>query len=203
MPKAYRKIKLMNKSLILNEETTQGHVIFIYQSAKERLEILAQYFKQGLKNNELCVLVTSGTIKSAIKNFLSVNFDINSPLGSGSLKIYEMKATYLPNGEFVTDYMLSNINTFIQNAQDDGYHGLRTAGEMSWIEDCSEYVDDVVDYEHRVNEINTPDINFIGLCLFPMIDSFSQLLDALSRSHPSIIYDGCITTNGGFNLTKK
>lgn len=185
----------MARGMILDKTTTQGHALFLYSDAAERLAVIAQYFKQGLANNELCILVTADSKAVTVQNFKKIGFNVTESLKNKALRIFEMNATYLPNGQFVTDYMLSNVSSFIESAKEEGYNGLRTAGEMCWTKEHPEAVDDAIDYEHKVNGLAPAGSNFIGLCLYPMQDVYSKIIQGAVRSHPSFIYDGHIRSS--------
>lgn len=98
-----------------------------------------------------------------------------------------MNATYLPDGKFVADFMLNNVKLFIEEARNQGYHGIRTAGEMSWLSDHPEAIDDSMRYEQDVNSLRTPDSSFTGLCLYSAQEAFTQALLGAAHTHPTFV----------------
>lgn len=188
----------MLENITINKTTTKGHACFFYTDITDRYTVLTQYFKDGLVNNELCIFATADSTASTIQNFLKAGLDIRDSVENKSLRIFEMKATYTPNGKFVADYMLNNVRDFIKSAEKEGYSGLRTAGEMTWTKDHPEAVDDAINYEHKINGLCTDETNFIGLCLYAMKDDYSKVMRGAVRSHPSFIYDGQVKTNPYF-----
>lgn len=143
----------------------------------------------------MCIFVTGDSEAATVRSFKKVGFDVSKAVKNKSLRIFEMNATYLPHGQFVTEYMLSNVSSFIENAKEEGYSGLRTAGEMCWTMKHEEAVAAAIDYEHKVNNLAPPDSNFIGLCLYPMQNEDNKIIHGAVRSHPSFIYDGQIRLN--------
>jgi len=181
----------MPQHTTLDEANTHGHAAFLYETLEERLELLAQYFQEGLQKNELCVFVTPDSEVDAIASFKAIGFDPSEAIKKGALRVFSMKQTYLPDGHFAADYMLQNVNDFLEEAKQLGYSGLRTAGEMAWLYDHEDQITDAISYEDSVNGLATPDDNFIGLCLYPMAhDSFNKVLGSVLQTHPSFIYDG-------------
>ncbi len=190
----------MTKHTVINNDTTNGHAFFLYNDVDERHELLTAYLKQGLDNNELCILVTSELPNDILQSFSSLGFDAKTAYKNQSLRIFKMNQTYLPDGQFSADYMFNNVATFINEAKADGYNGLRTAGEMSWLAERPEYAEAAEAYEHNVNNLCTPDLNFIGLCLYPVQDAFTDILASAARTHPSFIHDGQIQSNKHYSL---
>ncbi len=190
----------MTKHTVINKDATNGHAFFLYNDADERHELLAAYLKQGLDNNELCILVTSELPDDILQSFSSLGFDAKTAYKNQSLRIFEMNQTYLPDGHFSAYYMLNNVATFINEAKANGYSGLRTAGEMSWLTERCEFTEDAEAYEQNVNNLCTPDSNFIGLCLYPVQDAFTDILASATRTHPSFVYDGRMQSNEHYSL---
>lgn len=175
---------------VFDQTTTNGHVCFVYSDAVERMTVLADYFKQGIAKSELCVFVTYSTQEDAIKDFQAVNFDATKAVAQGFLRIFEMEETYLPQGQFVKDFMLTNVQNFMNNAKENGFSGLRTAGEMSWINDHPEAFQDAVKYEEEVNALNQPEPCFVGLCLYPAQSTLTRVLEEVLHTHPTLIHQG-------------
>jgi hypothetical protein len=174
----------------ITRANTNGHAAFLYNTSQERLELLAQYFQEGLAKHELCVFVTADTSDVATDKFVKLGLDVRESLQSGALRIFEMNSTYLPDGTFAANYMLANVASYIDEAKSLGYTGLRTAGEMSWIYTNPEFTDEAKHYEKRVNELGKQHPEFIGLCLYPVQDHFAKVLHDVSDTHPSLICDG-------------
>lgn len=189
----------MKKHNKFNKQTTQGHAFFLYSSTEERLSLIAEYFQQGLANNELCIFVTPETPRQAIESFARVGLDVGEAVAQGSLRIFEMNETYLPDGHFVSDYMLNNVSNFMEDAKAQGYSGLRTAGEMSWLDAHPEAMKEAVTYEAGVNGLNEPKPAFTGLCLYPIRDGFDETFQGAMRTHPSFIYNGEVRPNPHYN----
>lgn len=172
------------------------HVLFMYSSPDERMRGLAEYFRKGLDNNELCIFVTPQAPVEVISLFKRLGFDVEESVKRGDLRIFDMVDSYLPDGKFVITDMLRNVIDFIMDAKDNDYSGVRTAGEMAWLYDKREYLDDATDYEQRVNELNATYPEFTGLCLYQVTEGAGQILDSALRTHPNLIYgDGQTTTN--------
>ena len=114
----------------ITADTTKGHAALFYESPEEQLEILAQFFKDGIEQNELCIYVSSQPTEDILEQFAAHGFDARPAVTETNLRIFEMDKTYMPNGQFVANYMLHNLQDFIDDAKAAGYHGLRYRPEV-------------------------------------------------------------------------
>jgi hypothetical protein len=185
----------MQSDMQTESSDTHDHILFVYTTAEERLRVLAEYFGEGLDNNDQCVFVTPEASEKAVADFLTAGLDVTEALEQKQMYIFEMKATYLPHGRFVADYMLTNVINFIMDARDKGYSGIRTAGEMSWLHENPEFLADATLYEHQINGVNAMNPDFTGLCLHPAHEVPGKILDSALQTHPSFIYDGTLRPN--------
>jgi len=184
----------------ITADTTKGHAALFYETPEEQLEILAQFFKDGVEQNELCIYVSSQPTEDILEQFATHGFDARPAVSETNLRIFEMDKTYMPNGQFVANYMLHNLQDFIDDAKAAGYHGLRTAGEMIWIHDHPDAVNEAISYEDHVNDMTGDGSNFVGLCLYPSYTSHSHLLPGILSTHPTVIYGGNVHANDYYSL---
>lgn len=177
-----------------NHSYAHGHVAVFYATPEERLQMLANYFREGLGHGELCVYASSQPVELVIDAFAAAGLYIAEALAHGRLQLLEMEATYLPHGTFVANYMLHNVASFIEDAERREYTGLRTAGDMIWIGDHPEFQSQAAGYEADVTDLGRQHRGFLGLCLYPLSDQVSVLQDAL-KTHPVFMYDGRLRVN--------
>lgn len=172
-----------------------GHVAVFYDTPSDRWKILAEYFRIGLERNELCVFVTQTSLSDAIENFSNRGTDVGVAVEQGDMRIFNMLDTYLPHGRFVSDYMLKNVSNFIKDAKSQGYNGLRTAGEMSWLFGRPGLHTEAAVYENDVNQLTDTNQEFTGLCLYAALKDSEPIIKNAIRTHPAFIYDGELHDN--------
>jgi|GEM_PF-1540479 len=189
------KIIGMAKHTSTTDPEAFGHILFVYESKQKRLKVLADYFDQGLRNEELCILVTPESSEEIIQDLLSAGLDVREAVKNNDLRIFEMNEAYLPNGKFVGNYMLTNVVNYIVDAKARGYNGVRTAGEMAWLFDHPEFLEAASKYEQNVNKLNKVSPEFTGLCMYPVREGTSDIIDKALETHPSFIHDGTMETN--------
>lgn len=181
----------MPKSLSITRKNTKGHAAVLYENPHERIQLLADYLREGLSRDELCILVTPEPLKEILDQLQTLDLDAHTAYDDGSLRIFDMQDTYLKGGDFVADYMLKNVETFLQDAREAGFTGLRTAGEMSWLHGALHAQPEAEHYESEVNKITHEHDDFLGLCLYPASNSFgADILRGVLNTHPKYVYDG-------------
>lgn len=170
-------------------------MLFLYEKPAERLRALADYFGAGLDRDELCVFVTPDSSPKVIDDFSSLGLHLDQAVEDGDFRIFEMAETYLPHGKFIANYMLVNVANFVIEAKAKGYTGIRTAGEMSWLDEHPEFLVGATHYETQINGLDTTNPEFTGLCLYPVHEGSSKLIDSALQTHPNFLYDGTVETN--------
>jgi hypothetical protein len=177
------------------EQDAHGHILFVYSKRQEKFEVLANYLRDGLGNHELCIMVTPDSTEKVIKDLQSAGLDVSKAVEDKDLRIFEMEPSYLPHGKFVANHMLLNVVNFIAEAKAKGYNGVRTAGEMAWLYDHPDYLDEAAEYEELVNRLPDNSPEFTGMCLYPVHNGSNKDIDRALQTHPSHIFDGTIQTN--------
>lgn len=181
--------------LSITRSNTNGHAAFLYNTLDERFEVLAQYFKEGIANGELCVFATNDKPETVVDKFSQLGFDASKSIESGQLRIYDMNETYLPDGQFDENRMLDNFKSFISHADSSEHKGLRIAGEAAWVYEHPEFAEQAHSYEIRANEIIEQSPHVLALCLYPVKDHFAEVMHDTSAAHPAFIYNGEPTPN--------
>ena len=161
----------------------QRPIILLHKSVEERLDYLVRNYKEGFEQNKLCIYATPDCPEKAIDDFNAYGFDIQQAVANGSFKVFDMQQTYLPHGTFAVDFMLNNVEQFIEDAAKQGFNGTHTAGEMSWLYDQPDLWYEAIHYEGSINELQDCYPSFTGLCLYPTGKS-TFIEDLALRIHP-------------------
>ena len=171
-----------------------------YDNSTTLWRLLAEYFKVGLEQGELGVLVTPFPPEEVTKHFKDLGFDAQDFIMKGHLRIFDMTETYLPDGRFVADFMMKNVMSFIEDAKSQGYSGLRTAGEMGWSKEHDAFHDEASFYEKNVNDLVAEFPSFTGLCLYATESGESPSYDMrhIIDTHPTYFYNGELRRNTKF-----
>ncbi|AAM04693.1 TPA: PAS domain S-box protein [Methanosarcina acetivorans] len=143
------------------------HFCQFYQTKEDLIEILVPYFRAGLENSEYSVWITSepletGEAKEALRKAVP---DIDVYLEKGQIEIISCTHWCLKNGVFDKESLLNRWVEKIGQALKNGYEGLRTATNISWLE--KKDWNDFVDYEEQGDGVvsNCP---VLSLCTYSL-----------------------------------
>lgn len=122
-----------------------------YRTAEDLTDVLLPYFKSGLENGQFCVWITcapllEGQAKEALRGALP---ELDRFLETGQLEIMPHDAWYLNNGSFDSQTVIEGWLAKLSDARARGYGGMRTAGNLSWLDDT--HWQDFMDYERAVD----------------------------------------------------
>ncbi len=189
--------------LTQTNKTTPLHACFFYDSNQQRHKVLANYFQEGLDNNELCVFVAPETPQQVLAGFKTLGHDLSEAVASGAFRIFDMDSSYMSDGQFVSDFMMQNVKIFIKDAKSNGYSGLRTAGEMTWLYSAPEFTEEAKQYESAINNLNTPGSHFTGVCLYSTENANTKIVADSMQTHPGFIDNGQIRANPHYKPVSK
>jgi len=184
----------MKSAVVANLPGIQSHTSFFYDSEKQRLELLANYFSTGLELGERCIMVTGISPRKVLDDLQSMGVDFMPAVADEKLIIFNAQTTYLPDGTFNGKKMLSNIRNFMDETAEKGFTGLRTAGEMDWVLEVPGVDDHLASYEAEVNALLNM-FRFTGLCLYHTQLLSPSILKRAVLTHPEFMYDQAVYDN--------
>ncbi len=172
------------------------HICVFYRSEDDLLEVLSPYVAQGILRGERCFCAQKPeTLKRLIYDLRFLGIDVDREIARGALEMHTEDHTYFPNGAFEPSTMMDMLLHSITAAQDKGFAGLRTAGEMSWAVRGRNACDQIIEYEAMV-EKGFPGKPVIGLCQYAVNDFAPEVLEAVLENHKMNLAD---TTPGSMH----
>ena len=156
------------------------HFCLFYRTREDLIDVLVPYFEAGLRNNELCMCITSEPFSA--KEFRSLMREavpgFDEYLRKGQIEIIPQTEWYKKDGVFNPERVLNGWVEKLHQAMARGYDGLRLTGNLSWLEkSCWK---DFLDYEQELNE-TIDQYHLIALCGYPLDTcSASDVLDVAS-----------------------
>jgi hypothetical protein len=133
------------------------HMCGFFRGAQEQYRYLLPFIKEGLERGEQAVHVVRGDLHEPHLNRLkSFGIDAERALESGQLKLLGWEDTYLSKGRFEMTKMPRLIKQLIAESRKAGYPLLRYVGNMEWsLQDCPG-VEDVMEYESKLQNPKSP-----------------------------------------------
>ena len=179
-----------------NEFRHGEHICVLYETHEEQLAVAARYLADGLGRGERCYYVAGSA--DALHEFrveLShTGVDANEAVKNGALVVATHDEAHLVDGRFDCERMLALLNQAVETALNDGFTGLRTCGDMSWLLHDPPGCTQVVEYEALLNPF-FQGVRASGMCQYDRKRLPATLLDHALATHPSAVVDGAHRQN--------
>ena len=170
------------------------HLALIYESQAEQFATVIPYIEHGLERGERCVYIADENDTEAVLDALAeAGVDVEEALESGALVVHTAKESYLRNGSFDPDDMIAFLEDTIVEAEAE-YEGLRITGEMTWVFGEEPPLEELVEYEGKLNEF-FPEVNGLALCQYNREKFSPETIRDIIKTHPHLIYDGTVCQN--------
>lgn len=154
-----------------------SHVIMLCNNQVEMMEILPGYFKEGVKNNDLNILITTDDkMADRIKN------EVGDDGFNKKLLTMNYRYFYFVDEQFNAEQVYIQIDRLLeQNSQKT----LRVAGDTSWID--SDKFKDLHEYESGLNERYNK-TNVLLLCIYNSSLLNIEQIIKLIQAHNIILF---------------
>ncbi|MFO7803650.1 MAG: MEDS domain-containing protein [Desulfovermiculus sp.] len=168
------------------------HVCCMYMTEQEHQNILVPFIRDGLEHGDKIFYVVDTRTAEAVLASLDESGIVSSDyLVSGQLVILESRDTYIQDGVFDPDRMLSMLDTETDKALHQGFRALRITGEMSWALRGLPGSERLMEYEGKLNQFFFSH-QAIGLCQYDMRRFQPEILLDVLTTHPiAVVRDTC------------
>jgi signal transduction histidine kinase len=160
------------------------HLCLIYDHAAERMAALVPFLERGLAAGERCLYLADGVSTDRVERALSEEgIDLDRERERGGLVFLNRRDAYLKDGRFDPGAMTDLLRQAEQEALDDGFTGLRMAGEMNWCLGDEPGTERFLEYEAMLNRF-LEGSRSIGLCQYERSRFAPRLVYDILRTHP-------------------
>ena len=182
-------------SLAGSELGTTRHVCAFFNSAEEEYRVLLPFIKDGLRSGDKAVHVLNPKQRQDhLQRLAGAGIDPAAAQQSGRLELRINTEVYLPDGRFDQDRMLQVFEQLASGNAKGGFPLSRICCRMDWaIEDRSR-VDDVIEFESRVNDVWRRH-NDAVICTYHLGQFGGDAVIDIMRTHPMVIVGGILQQN--------
>jgi hypothetical protein len=130
------------------------HVCAFFDSFAEELRVLGPFVKEGLDRHEKAFHIVDPQLKQQYRDRLSrAGIPVSAAEARGQFKLATWDEAYLRDGHFDQNRMLALIEEVLQSGPREGYPMTRLVAHMEWSLEDRPGVDDLVEYETRLNYV--------------------------------------------------
>ena len=166
------------------------HICGLFETEEEQIAMAAEYLGDGLRKGERAFYVAQsdaalGRFAEALKE---IRMDAAAAVKRGALIVATHKAAHLPDGCFDCERMLRLLNDAVESALNDGFIGLRTCGDMSWLLQEPAGAHQILEYEALLNQF-FQGVRAAGMCQYDRRRLQAHLVDHALATHTSAVID--------------
>ena len=120
--------------------------------------------------------------------------DVENAVSTGQLEVFVWQDAYLKPGYFDQYAMLELIQQILRSGKEQGYPLTRLVAHMEWcLGDCRG-VEDIVEYESRLNYI-LPQYDDPVICTYDISKHSAEVIMGVLQTHPAVIINGILQIN--------
>ena len=132
----------------------QRHVCAFFHSPDEGYRVLLPFIKEGFERGEKAFHIVDPKLREKhLQRLTSAGIDVAAAEHSGQLELRNWADAYLRDGHFDQDRMLALIQDVLEGGTQQGFRLTRLVAYMEWALEDRPGVDDLVEYETRLNYI--------------------------------------------------
>ena len=175
------------------------HVCAFFASEEEEYRVLLPFMKHGFECGDKAVhIVNPQQRQEHVQRLSEVGVDTSAAQKSGQLAIQSNTEAYLQDGHFDKDRMLA---TFAKMASSDNtasrFPLSRIVCRMDWASQDQSRVEDVIEFESRVNDLWSQSDDAV-ICTYHLAQFSGDAVIDIMRTHPMAIIGGTLHENPFF-----
>jgi len=174
------------------------HVCAFFHSDEEEYRVLLPFIKDGLKSGDKAVHVLNPAQRpDHLQRLAGAGIDAAAAQQSGQLELRTNTEVYLPDGRFDQDRMLEVFEQLASGNAPGGFPLSRICCRMDWAVEDGSHVDDVIEFEARVNDVWLHHDDAV-ICTYHLGQFGGDAVIDIMRTHPMVIVGGILQHNPFF-----
>jgi len=174
------------------------HVCAFFNSEEEEYRVLLPFIKGGFECGHKAVHVVNAHQRSEhMERLVGAGIDSAAAERSGQLELRTNTDTYLRDGQFDKDRMLLAFEQIASGNASGGFPLSRIVCRMDWAAEGRSYIDDLIEFESRVNHIWEHHDDAV-ICTYYLGKFGGDTVIDIMRTHPMIIIGGILQRNPFF-----
>ena len=176
----------------------ERHICAFFNSIDEEHRVLRSFIRDGLDRGEKGFHIVDPELQDEhLKRLAEGGINVAWAIGTGQLEVRPWQDAYLRGDRFNQDAMLALIEEVLQSGAATGYPLTRLLAHMEWALLDKPGVDDLVEYETRLNYV-LPKYDDPVICTYDLSRFGSSVAMDIMRTHPVVIIGGVLQENPFF-----
>jgi hypothetical protein len=174
------------------------HICAFFHGIDEQHRVLGSFIRDGLDRGEKAFHIVDPEMRDAhVKHLTYAGIDVQQAMDTGQLEVRRWQDAYLRGDHFDQDAMLALIEEVLESGAASGYPLTRLVANMEWALLDRPGVDDLVEYETRLNYV-LPRYDDPVICTYDVARFKPGVAMDIMRTHPVVIIGGLLQENPFF-----
>ena len=176
----------------------QRHICAFFNNLDEQHRVLRSFIKEGFERGDKAFHIVDPELwKDHLQRLAEAGIDVEQAMGTGQLELRRWQDAYLRDDRFDQDAMLALLDEVLQSGAAAGYPLTRLVAHMEWALLDKPGVDDLVEYETRLNYV-LPKYGDPVICTYDLSKFGASVTMDILRTHPVVIIGGVLQENPFF-----
>ena len=174
------------------------HICAFFNSVDEEHRVLRSFIKDGFESGDKAFHIVDPELQAQhLKRLVESGIDVERAMGTGQLELRRWQDAYLRGDRFDQDAMLSLLEEVLQSGEASGYPLTRLVAHMEWALLNRPGVDDLLEYETRLNYM-LPKYDDPVICTYDLSKFSASAVMDIMRTHPVVIVGEVLQENPFF-----
>ena len=171
------------------------HACAFFHNREEEFRILLPFAREGFERGEkLFNAVDARHRQERLHRFREAGIDANAAGREGQVEVRSWEEVHLRESHFDQNAMLALIEEVLTSGKAGGYGLTRFWANMEWALEGLPGVEDLVEYETRLNYI-LPKYDDVVVCTYDLNRFGAPVVMDILRTHPMVIVGGILQEN--------
>jgi hypothetical protein len=174
------------------------HVCAFFNDDDAEYGVLLPFIKDGFECGHKAIhVVNPDQRQDHLQRLAAAGIDPAAAQRSGQLELRTNTEVYLRDGRFDQDRMLSTFEQWASGNDKESFPLSRICCRMDWAADDKSHVDDVIEFEARVNDVWRRHEDAV-ICTYHLGQFGGDAVIDIMRTHPMVIVGGILHENPFF-----
>jgi len=178
-----------------SELAESRHVCAFFNSDDEEYRVLLPFIKDGFEGGDKAIhVVNPDQHRGHLQRLAAAGIDTEAARRSGQFVLRTNTEAYLRDGRFDQDRMLEVFEQLASSTTREGFPRSRIVCHMEWAVDAGAHVEDLVEFESRVNDVWLRHEDAV-ICTYNLAKFGGDTVIDIMRTHPMIVVGGILQQN--------
>jgi MEDS: MEthanogen/methylotroph, DcmR Sensory domain len=174
------------------------HVCAFFNNDEEEYRVLLPFIKDGFDSGHKAIHVVNPDQQQDHRQRLAeAGIDLKAAERSRQLEVHTNTEVYLSHGHFDQNRMLNAFERIASSNARSGFPVSRICCRMDWAVRDQTYVNDVIEFESRVNDVWRRHDDAV-ICTYHLGKFRGDAIIDIMRTHPLVIIGGVLQQNPFF-----